>query len=155
MAPTRLTDRFLATYGPAAGGRKVSSRLWLGDLPVGAAAVLWPLRVVDVDLLGHVNNAAYWAAVEEQIEPGLVFAHRLLGGPHRAAMEYGPGIAAGPRSSCCWTRPTTTWPCGSPSGRCRLRPGRIVAGRRRPRRRRPDDTGAGHDSRTPTCHSPG
>lgn len=97
MAPTRITDRFLDAYGEAAGGRKVSSRLWLGDPPVGAAAQPWPLRAVDIDLIGHVNNAAYWAAVEEQIEPGTAFAHALLGRPHRAVMEYGPGIAAGDR----------------------------------------------------------
>jgi acyl-ACP thioesterase len=69
--------------------------LWLGDPPVGAAAEPWALRAVDIDLLGHVNNAAYWAAVEEQVEPGTAFAHALLGRPHRAVMEYGPGI--GPR----------------------------------------------------------
>ena len=62
---------------------------------MGAAATPWPLRAVDIDLIGHVNNAAYWAAVEEQIEPGTAFAHALLGRPHRAVMEYGPGIAAG------------------------------------------------------------
>lgn len=95
MAPVRLTEHFLAAYGEAAGGRKVSSRLWLGDPPVGAAAEPWTLRAVDIDLLGHVNNAAYWAAVEEQIEPGTAFAHALLGRPHRAVMEYGPGIGAG------------------------------------------------------------
>jgi acyl-ACP thioesterase len=95
MAPTRITQRFLDAYAGAAGGRKVSSRLWLADPPVGAAAAPWPLRAVDIDLLGHVNNAAYWAAVEEQIEPGTAFAHALLGHPHRAVIEYGPGIAAG------------------------------------------------------------
>ncbi|HEX6567545.1 MAG TPA: acyl-ACP thioesterase domain-containing protein [Acidimicrobiales bacterium] len=95
MAPFRLTQRFIDIYGEAAGGRKVSSRLWLGDPPVGAAAERWPLRAVDLDLIGHVNNAAYWAAVEEQIEPGTAFAHALLGRPHRAVMEYGPGIDAG------------------------------------------------------------
>ena len=73
----------------------MSSRLWLGDPPVGAAAERWALRAVDIDLLGHVNNAAYWAAIEEQVEPGTAFAHRLLGRPHRAVMEYGPGIAPG------------------------------------------------------------
>ena len=62
-----------------------------------ARAERWPLRAVDIDLIGHVNNAAYWAAVEEQIEPGTAFAHGLLGRPHRAVMEYGPGIAAGDR----------------------------------------------------------
>jgi acyl-ACP thioesterase len=97
MAPCRLTQRFLDVYGEAAADRKVSSRLWLGDPPVGAAAEPWALRAVDIDLVGHVNNAAYWAAVEEQIEPGTAFAHGLLGHPHRAVMEYGPGIPAGAR----------------------------------------------------------
>ena len=95
MAPARLTPRFLELYGEAAGGRRVTSRLWLDDPPVGASAEPWALRAVDIDLIGHVNNAAYWAAVEEQIEPGTAFAHALLGRPHRAVMEYGPGIAAG------------------------------------------------------------
>ncbi|HEX6418371.1 MAG TPA: acyl-ACP thioesterase domain-containing protein [Acidimicrobiales bacterium] len=95
MAPARLTDRFVEIYGEAAGGRRINSRLWLGDPPVGAAVQRWRLRAVDIDLLGHVNNASYWAAVEEQVEPGTAFAHALLGRPHRAVMEYGPGIAAG------------------------------------------------------------
>jgi acyl-ACP thioesterase len=25
----------------------------------------WPLRATDLDVLGHVNNAVHWAAVEE------------------------------------------------------------------------------------------
>jgi acyl-ACP thioesterase len=92
-APVRLPAAFHDVYGEAAAGRRVSSRLWLGDPPVGAAAEPWPLRAVDIDLLGHVNNAAYWAAIEEQVEPGTAFAHGLLGRAHRAVMEYGPGIA--------------------------------------------------------------
>jgi acyl-ACP thioesterase len=94
-APVRLPAAFDDVYAESAGGRRVSSRLWLGDPPVGAAAQPWALRAVDIDLLGHVNNAAYWAAVEEQIEPGIAFAHALLARPHRAVMEYGTGI--GPR----------------------------------------------------------
>ena len=97
MAPVRVTQQFHDLYGEAAGGRKVSSRLWLGDPPVGAAAEPWSLRAVDFDVIGHVNNAAYWAAVEEQIEPGTAFAHALLGHPHRAVIEYGPGIDMGAR----------------------------------------------------------
>ena len=89
-----ISQRFVESTR-AAQGRKISSRLWLGDPPVGAAAQPWPLRAVDIDLLDHVNNAAYWAAVEEQIEPGTTFAHALLGRPHRAVIEYGPGIPAG------------------------------------------------------------
>ncbi|HKY69153.1 MAG TPA: acyl-ACP thioesterase domain-containing protein [Acidimicrobiales bacterium] len=93
--PARLGGAFVAAYAEAAQGRRVSARLWLGEPTLGAAAEPWPLRAVDIDLIGHVNNAAYWAAVEQQVEPGTAFAHALLGQPHRAVIEYGPGIAAG------------------------------------------------------------
>jgi acyl-ACP thioesterase len=39
----------------------------------------WTLRRTDIDQLGHVNNAAYWIAVEEQF---------TLVAPHRAVLEY-------------------------------------------------------------------
>jgi acyl-ACP thioesterase len=48
------------------------------------------LRVVDFDVLGHVNNAAYWAVVEEEL------ARRSdLRRPLTATMEYGAGIDLG------------------------------------------------------------
>ena len=93
MAPARLPAGFLDAYAGAAGDRRVSSRLWLDAVPDGAARVSWPLRAVDVDLLGHVNNAAYWAAVEEELAGKAAGA--LLRAPHRAVMEYGPGIEPG------------------------------------------------------------
>jgi acyl-ACP thioesterase len=64
--PARLDDTF-GVYGEAAGGRRVSTRLELPDPPSGAARTPWPLRLSDVDLLGHVNNAAYWHAVEQAL----------------------------------------------------------------------------------------
>ncbi|HEX8804671.1 MAG TPA: hypothetical protein VF743_10765, partial [Acidimicrobiales bacterium] len=91
MAPARLPATFLDAYGAAAGGRTVSSRRWLGGPPDGARPVPWPLRATDVDLLGHVNNAAYWAAVEEELAAG-EGGHPLLARPHRAVMEYGAAI---------------------------------------------------------------
>jgi len=114
MAPARLPEAFVAAYASAAGGRRVSSRRWLdGPPPPGPAVATraWPLRAVDVDLLGHVNNAAYWAAVEELLlggpagsaseepapdgpAPGAA-RHPLLAAPHRAVIEYGAGIAPG------------------------------------------------------------
>lgn len=47
-------------------------------------SVPFPLRVTDVDRLGHVNNAVYWEAVEEALaaHPG---SHRL---PYRAIVEH-------------------------------------------------------------------
>lgn len=76
--PLRLPERFHAVYGPSAAGRRVSTRLSLPDPPAEAGRVPWQLRVADVDVLGHVNNAAYWAAVEEVVrEP-----------PVHAVLEY-------------------------------------------------------------------
>ncbi|MFP3901377.1 MAG: acyl-[acyl-carrier-protein] thioesterase [Acidimicrobiia bacterium] len=93
--PTRLPARFLDCYGEAAQGRRISSRLWLGEPPADASVRRWPLRAVDLDLLGHVNNAAYWAAVEQVARDERGERGRLLAAPHRTVMEYGPGIDPG------------------------------------------------------------
>ncbi|MEM9515679.1 MAG: acyl-ACP thioesterase domain-containing protein [Actinomycetota bacterium] len=66
--PTGLGDDFMATYGPAAGGRRVSTRLQLDDPPLEAERRSWPLRRTDLDPLGHVNNAAQWSALEELLD---------------------------------------------------------------------------------------
>ncbi|MEO0492724.1 MAG: acyl-ACP thioesterase domain-containing protein [Actinomycetota bacterium] len=91
-APRKLNDDFFEIYGSATD-RKVSARLQLPNQPPDDAASLdWPIRFVDLDVLGHVNNAAQWAPVEE-------IAHRLalpLEGV-RAQLEHGgetpPGAA--------------------------------------------------------------
>jgi acyl-ACP thioesterase len=45
----------------------VSSRLQLPGPQPGAHRRPWELRRVDIDPLGHVNNAAQWAIVEESM----------------------------------------------------------------------------------------
>jgi len=87
LRPKRLDERFLAVYGPAAEGRRASTRL---VLPVrdGVRGERWPLRATDVDRLGHVNNAAYWAPVEQ------AFAGEL-DGCVRAELEYRRPIDGG------------------------------------------------------------
>jgi acyl-ACP thioesterase len=67
--PTGLGDDFISAYGEATAGRRVSSRLQLPDPPTGAQRRPWELRRVDIDPLGHVNNAAQWAIVEESLPP--------------------------------------------------------------------------------------
>ena len=81
--PAPLTKRFHDVYDEAAGGRTVSSRLVLQDAPAGAAVRPWPLRRVDLDVFGHVNNAAHWRPIEE-----------LLAGrwPVAATIEFGPAL---------------------------------------------------------------
>jgi acyl-ACP thioesterase len=64
----RLPARFDEVYGPSTGGRKVSARLELAPEPaLDSTRVAWPLRVADIDTLGHANNAVYWAAIETAI----------------------------------------------------------------------------------------
>lgn len=80
LRPLRLDPGFLELYGPSAASRRVSTRLTL-PAPTVAADRDWPLRAVDVDRLGHINNAAYWEPVEE------LWAGRL-GGRLHAVLEY-------------------------------------------------------------------
>lgn len=87
-----LTDAFLAVYTEAARGRVVSARPRLPGPPPGRApALLFPLRVADVDAMGHVNNAVHWAAVEE-----VLAARPERPVPTRAELEYRAGVDPGP-----------------------------------------------------------
>jgi len=91
MMPKRLGEGFLSLYGEAAGGRTVGSKLLLPKPTGGESRRHWALRATDFDVLGHMNNAAYWAAVEE------VVAERpeLVAGPHRAVVEFAKPIEPG------------------------------------------------------------
>jgi acyl-ACP thioesterase len=65
-APTRLDPRFHQVYGPSAGDRRVRLRRQLPP-PDGQVTDRrpWPLRVADLDVWGHANNAVAWAALED------------------------------------------------------------------------------------------
>lgn len=65
--PCPLGAEFHRVYGPSAAGRTVSVRLSHPRPPEPAAGDPWPLRVADFDASGHVNNAVYWAAVEDTV----------------------------------------------------------------------------------------
>jgi len=79
--PARIDD--FGVYAAAADGRRASTKLELPDPPADAGRQMWPLRVADVDLHGHVNNAVYWQAVEELV-PALGVDPRL---PLRAELD--------------------------------------------------------------------
>ncbi len=66
MRPAPLAERFFAVYGPSSKSRSVRSTLRLSaSAPGGAETTAWPLRSADFDVLGHVNNAIAWAALEQ------------------------------------------------------------------------------------------
>ena len=87
--PARIDD--FGVYAAAAEGRRASTKLELPDPPEDAGRQMWPLRVADVDLHGHVNNAVYWQAVEELL-PVLGDDPRL---PLRAELDYRQPIDLG------------------------------------------------------------
>ena len=84
--PAPLPPDFVAAYGEAAAGRTVSARLRhrAGPGPE-ATARPWPLRSADLDVLAHVNNAATWQAVEDELwRRGVVPAAGRARVPRRA-----------------------------------------------------------------------
>jgi acyl-ACP thioesterase len=104
--PAPLEGWFFDLYGTAAGGRRVSGRLRLGAPPADASTRAWPLRSADFDVLGHVNNAASWTAIEDELErvaPGGVPAAGEI--EYRAAVDPGEAVElrsvpAGARLAC-------------------------------------------------------
>jgi acyl-ACP thioesterase len=69
LMPARMDERFDAVYGEAAAGRRAErARLQHGAPPPDAATFDWSFRAADVDLADHVNNAAYWAILEERLD---------------------------------------------------------------------------------------
>lgn len=75
--PVPLGAGELERYGAAAAGRRVSARL-RHPAPDGADGDSpWVFRATELDIAGHVNNAAYWTPLEEE----------LLGGPEPAALD--------------------------------------------------------------------
>jgi acyl-ACP thioesterase len=91
--PAPLGEWFFDHYGAAAAGRKVSGRLSLPRPPADAHVRPWPVRASDFDLLRHVNNAAYWFAVEDELArlaPARVPVSAEL--EHRIAIEPGDPV---------------------------------------------------------------
>jgi acyl-ACP thioesterase len=90
--PARIEG--FGVYAEAAGDRVVSTKLELPEPPGDARRRTWPLRATDVDRLGHVNNAAYWHAVEELLAEGGPDPRRPLQArlDHRHALDLGDEV---------------------------------------------------------------
>lgn len=82
--PLPVDAQFDAIYAPTAQGRRVTSKLHhASSPPEGAVSAPWRVRFSDFDLFSHVNNAASWAMVEEELA-----TRRDLAPPYRAELEY-------------------------------------------------------------------
>lgn len=89
--PARIEN--FDVYAESAGDRVVSTRLELRAPDPAAARTSWPLRTTDVDVLGHVNNAAYWQAVEHRLSEAGIDARR----PFRVRLDYRHPLDLGDR----------------------------------------------------------
>jgi acyl-ACP thioesterase len=68
--PTRLSEQEIATYGGAAPERRVSARLRHPAPAPDAEREAWIFRATELDIAGHVNNAAYWEPLEQELVLG-------------------------------------------------------------------------------------
>lgn len=66
--PVRIPQSFHEIFAEAMMGRRVSGRVPVSVPPDDASRQPWPLRRADLDVIGHVNNAAVWQAVAEVVD---------------------------------------------------------------------------------------
>jgi acyl-ACP thioesterase len=65
--PTRLSDEEIAMWGESTAGRTVTARLRHPAPDNVHDSTRWWFRGTELDLVGHVNNAAYLQPVEEEL----------------------------------------------------------------------------------------
>ena len=96
--PLRLRQSFFDVYAEAARGRKVSGRITLSEPPAEATRESWPLRRADLDVVGHVNNAAVWTALSELAREPVTRA--VLN--HHGALEDGEQVILATSGERMW-----------------------------------------------------
>jgi acyl-ACP thioesterase len=96
--PLRIGEDFDAVYGEAAAGRRVPGRVPPAPRLAATTARPWPIRRADLDIVGHVNNAAVWAAVTEVAGSPVASASLTHHGP----LDQGQAVtlASGPGQMC-------------------------------------------------------
>jgi acyl-ACP thioesterase len=87
--PVALPERFLEIYAPSAQGRRTRTKLRHPALPGDAAARDFVFRTSDVDPAAHVNNAAYWAVLEDEL------GERVAGDSIDAEVEHRSALLPG------------------------------------------------------------
>lgn len=91
------SDAYREVYGTSAGDRRVRARLFHDAAPPPGAAVRpFAFRAADLDVANHVNNAAYWTALEELLAgadaPAVPYDAEI---EHRVPGDAGPATITG------------------------------------------------------------
>jgi acyl-ACP thioesterase len=108
--PCPLAQAEVDAYGAAYGSRRVSARL-RHPTPPGTAAerLRFSFRACDCDIAGHVNNAAYWTVLEEELlaDPGAPEPQGMeIELEHRAPAQPGETLVLGEGSRRWIVSPT-------------------------------------------------
>jgi len=102
--PSPLDRSFIECYGADAAARVVRTRLHHPAVRDAADREPWAFRVSDLDVLGHVNNAAMWSPAEEHLSAEGVVA--LTGAEIEYRAPIGSEEAVTLHSLC---EPGTLW----------------------------------------------
>ena len=93
--PVRIRPEFFDIYGDAIRERKVSGRVAKPVVSPNATLRPWPLHRADLDVVGHVNNAAVWQAVSEIVTAPVssvtVVHHGPVESGHDVTLASAPG----------------------------------------------------------------
>jgi acyl-ACP thioesterase len=68
--PIPLGDGETSVYAPSTGGRRVTARLRHPLPSFSEETATWIFRATELDIADHINNAAYWRPVEEELLSG-------------------------------------------------------------------------------------
>jgi acyl-ACP thioesterase len=68
--PIPFSDEEASLYGTSAGGRRVTARLRHPVPNWHEPRSAWSFRATELDVAGHINNAAYWQPLEEELLAG-------------------------------------------------------------------------------------
>lgn len=96
--PQRIGRDFFDVYGDAVRERKVSGRLPTPSVDPSATSRPWILRRADLDVVGHINNAAIWQAVTE-VTGSSASAVTLT---HYGALEEGQSVVLHSTTGALW-----------------------------------------------------
>jgi acyl-ACP thioesterase len=65
--PAPFNEQEIATYGDAADGRRVTARLRHPTPDALEPRSAWRFRATEADVADHINNAAFWQPLEEEL----------------------------------------------------------------------------------------
>jgi acyl-ACP thioesterase len=65
--PMPFSQEEVVAYGDHAAGRRITARLHHPQPPQAALSRPWHFRASECDIADHVNNAAYWTPLDEEL----------------------------------------------------------------------------------------